>query len=112
MSRIDELEARLDELTIAILLPLRASKELDRQSLASLNLLVNDLTIEVGNTQEFSRRLTGKLWFIFTQMLSEADHTCSPEAILDSAWTYQDQLEKLFRPSFSKNPQTPGIPRY
>jgi len=43
-----------------------------------------------------SRRVTGKLWFIFTQMLSEADHTRAPEEILRRAWNYAEQLEKLF----------------
>jgi hypothetical protein len=58
------------------------------------------------------RLLTGELLFVFTQMLSEADHTRSPEEILTSAWTYQGYLEKIFGPFFSSSPATPGMPRY
>ena len=73
---------------------------------------MDDLTSEVGDAPVISRRITGKLWFIFTQMLSEADHTRSPEEILRSAWNYAGQLEKLFGPSYGQGQPTPGVPRY
>ena len=112
MSQIDELEDRLDRLTTAILMPLRASKRVDHQAMEQLRQLVADLISEIGDTPALPRRLTGKLWFIFTQMLSEADHIRSPEEILDAAWRYEDQLEKLFGPTYGQGPPTPGIPRY
>ncbi len=112
MSPIDELENRLDTLTTAILPPLRASKHVDRQAMDQLSQLVDDLASEVGDAPTIPRRLAGKLWFIFTQMLSEADHARSPEEILYSAWRYQDQLQKLFGPWYGHGPPTPGTPRY
>ena len=112
MSQIDELEALLDSLTIAVLVPLRASKYVDRQAMEQVSQLVTDLISEVGDAPVISRRLAGKLWFVFTQMLSEADHTRSPEEILDSAWRYESQLEKLFGPWYGQGLPTPGIPRY
>jgi hypothetical protein len=105
---MDELEARLDALTTAVLLPLRASKHVDRTALDHLSQLVTDLTREMGDAPSVPRRLTGKLWFIFTQMLTEADHTRSPEEILDSAWRYANQLQKLFGPWYGQGPPTPG----
>ncbi len=112
MSQIDDIEARLDTLTTTILVPLRASKHIDHQALSRLNDLVEDLIAQIGDAPTISRRLTGKLWFIFTQMLAEADHTHAPDEILRSAWNYQDQLEKLFGPWYGQGPPTPGIPRY
>ncbi len=112
MSQTDELENRLDTLTTAILLPLRASKHVDRQAMDQLSQFVADLISEVGDAPVIPRRLAGKLWFIFTQMLSEADHTRSPGEILHSAWRYQDQLQKLFGPRYGQGPPAPGIPRY
>jgi hypothetical protein len=112
VSQIDELENRLDTLTTAILMPLRASKHVDQQAVAHLLQLVDDLISEVGDAPMIARRLAGKLWFVFTQMLSEADHTRSPEEILHSAWRNQDQLQKLFGPWYGQGPPTPGIPRY
>jgi hypothetical protein len=112
VSQLEELENRLDTLTTAILLPLRAAKHVDHQAMNQLGQLVADLISEVGDTPAIPRRLTGKLWFIFTQMLGEADHARSPEEILNSAWHYADQLQKLFGPWYGQGPPTPGTPRY
>ena len=110
MSQIHELETRLDTLTTAILVSLRASKQIDHQALDQLNLLLEDLIAEVGDAPLISRRLTGKLWFIFTQMLAEADNTRAPEELLRGAWSYEDQLEKLFGPWYGQGPPTPASP--
>jgi len=93
VSQLKELENRLDTLTTAILMPLRASKHVDHQAMDQLSQLVEDLISQVDDAPVIPRQLTGKLWFIFTQMLSEADHTQSPEEILNSAWSYAGQLE-------------------
>jgi hypothetical protein len=112
VSQTDEPENRLDRLTTAILMPLRASKHVDRQAIDQPGQLVDDLISEAGDAPMISRRLAGKLWFVLTQMLAEADHTRSPEEILDSAWRYQDQLQKLFGPWYGQGTPTPGAPRY
>lgn len=112
MTRIPEIEARLDVLTTDILLPLRASKEINSRAVNGLYRLVDDLAVEIGESTDIPRRLAGKLWFIFTQMLSEAGHTRLPDEILMSAWGYEDRLEKIFGPTFSSTDPTPGIPRY
>lgn len=110
MSGINELEAQLDALTTQILLPMRATKYVDRDAFAQLNQLVGELISELGDSPDFPRRLAGKLWLIFTQALAEADHCRSPEEILQYAWSYQGQLAKLFgRPSSAP---TPGVPRF
>jgi hypothetical protein len=109
-NRLEELEERLDALTTVILLPLRASKYVDHAALDQLNNLVHDLVREISDAPTISRRLTGKLWFIFTQMLAQADHTRAPEEILSRAWTYQDRLEALFGPWFSRHQKSPKAP--
>ena len=60
MTRVPELEARLDVLTTQILLPLRASKEVDSQAINKLYRLVADLALEIGESTDISRRLAGK----------------------------------------------------
>ena len=112
MTRLPELEARLDALTTEILLPLRASKKVHLEAIERLCELVDDLAAQIGGSDYVPRLLTGKLWFVFTQMLAEADHTRAPEDILMSAWAYEDRLKKIFDPSFSSSPPTPGVPRY
>jgi hypothetical protein len=66
----------------------------------------------IAGAELIPRRLVGKLWFIFTQALAEADHARSPEEILRYAWDYEDKLEQLFGPWFSPSPPTPGIPTH
>ena len=112
MTRLPELEARLDALTTEILLPLRASKELDPDAINMLYELADDLAAEIAGSDTVPRLLTGKLWFLFTQMLGEADHTRSPDHILMSAWAYESRLEKIFGPFFSSSPPAPDVPRY
>jgi hypothetical protein len=112
MTRIPEFEARLDALTTRILVPLRASKELDPEAVSKLYELMGELAADIGEAEMVPRLLVGKLWFIFTQMLSEAAHTRSPDDILMSAWAYEERLEQIFGPFFSSSPPTPGVPRY
>jgi hypothetical protein len=112
MSRINELEAQLDALTTKILPPMRAAKHVDANAFAQLDQLVSELISEIGDSPDIARRLAGKLWFVFTQALAEADHCQSPEEILHYAWAYQDQLARLFGPWFSSSEETPGAPRF
>jgi hypothetical protein len=112
MTRIPDLEARLDALTTEILLPLRASKEVDSAAINRLYELADDVAAEIGESDVVPRQLTGKLWFVFTQMLGEAEHTRSPDDILMSAWGYASRLKNIFGPSFSSSPPTPGVPRF
>ncbi len=98
MSTVDELEDQLDKLIIRILPQMRATKYVDTEAFAQLNELVAALTRILTGAELVPRRLTGKLWLVFTQALAEADHTRSPEEILHHAWAYQDRLEKLFLP--------------
>lgn len=112
MMRIPDIEARIDVLTTQILVPLRATKDIDLRAVGELHTLVDELAAVLGNAPDIPRQLTGKLLFIFTQMLSEADHTRFPEEILECAWEYEDRLEKIFDPTFSSSPPTPGVPKY
>ena len=48
MTRLPELEARLDALTTEILLPLRASKVVDSEAINRLYELADDLAAEIG----------------------------------------------------------------
>ena len=113
MTHLPELEARLDALITEILPPLRTSKTLNHEAVTKLYEMADDLAAEIGADELVPRRLTGKLWFVFTQMLDEASHTRSPDEILSTAWSYEERLVNIFGPSFSTSPPTPpGVPRY
>ena len=100
MSGFSELETRLDGLITTILPPMRATKYVDRAAFDELAKLVNDVIAEVGESPDIPRRLVGKLWFIFTRAMTEADRSAAPAEILQYAWSYEQQLTKLFGPWF------------
>jgi hypothetical protein len=114
MSELARLEYELDVLTTRLLLPIRASKEVDDDAVASLLRVVTELgeTLDRSGSDCISRKLAGKLWFVFTQMLSEADHTRAPEEILQAAWRYQDRLDWLFGDPSAGSPGLPGVPTF
>lgn len=94
------IEQRLDDLTVPFLVPIRIDKEIRPDLLEELLRLGDDLIAAVANQSAVPRSLVGKSWFIFTQMLGEADHAAAPDGILDSAWAWQDKLRKAFGPTF------------
>jgi hypothetical protein len=100
MSGFSELETRLDGLIATILPPMRATKYVDRAAFDELAKLVNDVIAEVGDSPDIPRRLVGKLWYIFTQAITEAEHSATPAEIVQYAWSYEQQLTKLFGPWF------------
>jgi hypothetical protein len=55
----------------------------------------------LGSEEVVPRELVGKLWFIFTTLLSEAESAPAPDAILDAAWEYSERLQKIFGPDFT-----------
>ena len=97
---LEQLEERLGEAATRLLPYLRASKLIDSTAMADLLETADLIRAKLNEDDLVPRRLTGTLWFIFTSMLTEAEHTRSPEPILNAAWNYEDRLRKIFGPQF------------
>lgn len=100
MSELATLEARIDELTGPLLVPLRVSKELDGAVMADLLAVGRELVDALDGVEVVPKALVGKVWFIFTQMLTEAGYAREPEPILDAAWRWDELISKGFGPKF------------
>lgn len=100
MSDLAAIETRLDDVTTALLPPLRASKTLSPGVVDELMVIGRDFAEAVASESVVSRTLVGKTWFVFTAMLAEADHTATPEPILTVAWQWQEWLRRAFGPTF------------
>lgn len=100
MIDLPNLEARLDRATSELLPELRATKVLNSTAMSELLEVAADLESLLGDAVDVPRALVGKLWFVFTAMLTEAEHSAEPDAILDAAWQYQERLSKIFGPTF------------
>lgn len=94
------LEARLDAVSTALLVPLRADKSLSEAALRDLAKVGADLAALLAGVQLVPVALVGKCWFVSTVLLSEADHARQPDPILDAAWSWQEQLRQAFGPHF------------
>ena len=99
MVEISGLEERLDSAMTELLPALRATKVLNSTAMLDLLEVADGFGTLFRDAVVVPRALVGKLWFVFTAMLTRPS-TASPTAILDAAWDYQDRLKKIFGPSF------------
>jgi hypothetical protein len=101
MKTIEEIAAKVDGLTLDLLGPLRMSKTIDQGALAQLKEALDALGPLWASEEMVSKKLVGNLWFIFTSMLSEAEHARgNREQIEIVAWDIQERLRRLFEPRF------------
>ena len=98
-----EVVEQIDTLSSELLLSLRKggrAKQLDKNLFTRLTSAIEELERLLNNETHVSKDLVGKLWFIFTSMLAEADHANNPEPILSAAWDIQERLSRIFGPHF------------
>lgn len=98
VTKLPDLEERLERTTTDLLLQLRMTKLVNPTAMAELIDIADALNPALASANAVPRRLVGKLWFVFTAMLAEAGHTRSPDAILAAAWDYQEHLRRVFGP--------------
>lgn len=91
-----EFEEELDALTTRVLVPLRATKTIDAPALDALVALVAAAHRDGHFDDQIRVSLAGKLWFIFSAMLAEADHARDPEPIQKQAHRYEEALLRAF----------------
>ena len=62
--------------------------------------LVARLAEAVSDADQVPRRLVGKVFAVFTAMLTEAEHAAAPEPVLGAAWEWQERLRQAFGQTF------------
>lgn len=97
---LQSIEADIDAATTALLVPLRTMKRVDERALSDIKSAITDFGEVVASQQTVSKTLVGKLYFIFTSMLAEAEHARNPAPIITAAWSIEDQLTRIFGPHF------------
>ncbi|NOZ12426.1 MAG: hypothetical protein GXO69_02115 [Acidobacteria bacterium] len=98
---IEQITAEIDSLMLDLLGPLRASKTINQAAFTKLKEKMDNLLPLMETQQQVPKELVGKLWFIFTSMLSEAEHAkTNREEIEILAWDIQERLRCLFGPKF------------
>lgn len=99
-TRVSELSVQINEAIPALLGPLRTQKQLDRNALTKIEAILVELSQELSSSENVSKQLVGRLWFIFTSMLGEAEHAKNRDEIEIAAWGIQEKLRRIFGPHF------------
>ncbi len=103
MSPVDlrGLSVSFDSAVLQLLGPLRVSKILDEGAFARVSSLIVEIGDSLSPQAEVPKELAGRLWFVFTAMLAEAEHArTNREQIEMAAWDLQEKLRKIFGPHF------------
>lgn len=98
---VEQITVEIDSLMLDVLGPLRTSKTINQTAFTKLKGKIDNLLPMMETQQYVPKELVGKLWFIFTSMLSEAEHAkTNREEIEILAWDIQERLRRLFGPKF------------
>jgi hypothetical protein len=99
--QIDTITNEIDSLLLDLLGPLRTSKTINQTVFTKVTQALDRLHPLIERETLVPKVLVGKLWFIFTSMLSEAEHAKDKrEQIEIAAWDIQERLRRLFGPQF------------
>ena len=99
--QIDSITNEIDSLLLDLLGPLRTSKTINQTAFTKVTQALDRLQPLIERETLVPKVLVGKLWFIFTSMLAEAEHAKDKrEQIEIAAWDIQERLRRLFSPRF------------
>lgn len=98
--RVNELNQQIDELVLGILGPACISKQVPQEPLQKLHAILDELAQLLETEDLVPKSLPGRLMFIFSSLLAEAEHAANPEPLLNDAWAIQDKFTRVFGPRF------------
>ncbi len=93
--RMIEIEESINKLTVDLLVPIRASKSINREAFDKLYLLLDELKVLIKGEILINRKLAGVLFFIYTTVSAEAKHANYPDHIFIEAGMLEDYLSKI-----------------
>ena len=99
--RLSQLVSKLDRLILEVLVPLRSSKTIDSAVFQRLESALSELGDALHDEELVPKALAGNLLFLFTTMLTEAEHAKEGrQAIETAAWAIEESLRRIFGPHF------------
>lgn len=94
-SKLEKLELELDTLVSQIIVPLR-SKEINEEAFKKLFILLDEVKALIEKEHYISRNLAGLLFFLYTQVETQAKHTEFPEPIFMKLATLKNFIRHIF----------------
>lgn len=93
--RITEIEESISELTVDLLVPIRTSKIVNKEAFDKLYVLLDELKVLIKGEKTISRRLAGLLFFIYTTILAESEHSHYSNPIFIESGRIEDYLSEV-----------------
>lgn len=93
--RIIEIEEIINKLTVDLLVPIRTSKTVNKLAFDKLYLLLDELKSLIKGEVLISRKLAGLLFFIYTSITAEAEHSHYSNPIFIEVGRLEDYLSKI-----------------
>ncbi|NMO94325.1 hypothetical protein [Paenibacillus lemnae] len=93
--RMIEIEEAINKLTIELLVPLRTSKKVNKEAFDKLYALLEELKELVKGEVLIRRKLAGLLFFIYSSISAEGEHTHYSDPIFIEAGKLEDYLSKI-----------------
>ncbi len=98
---LDILTIEIDSLVLDLLGPLRTSKTINQMAFTRLKNSIEKLGPLLESRELVPKKLVGTLFFIFTSILSEAEHAKNNKDEIEFlAWDIQERLENLLGPKY------------
>ena len=93
--RIEEITKLINDLTTDLLVPIRTSKLVNKQAFSEFYKLLDEVIKLVKEKELINRNLAGLLFFIYTTISAEAEHTNYSSPIFLEASKIEDYLSKI-----------------
>jgi hypothetical protein len=94
--QVVDLTKRFDDIVLQVLEPIHMRKQIDSAAMGELKKVLDELGEVLRHEEYVPRKLVGDLWFVFTSILGEADHSKDPEPLRMAAWDIQERLRRIF----------------
>lgn len=95
-SEIEKLELDLDTLVSEIIVPLR-SKEINEEAFKKLFIILEEIESLIEKELYISRNLAGLLFFLYTQVETQAKHAEFPEPIFMKLAKMKNYIRHIFK---------------
>ncbi|USG64635.1 hypothetical protein NDK47_21195 [Brevibacillus ruminantium] len=103
IERLKIIEEELKQLSPEIIVPVRTQKIVNSKAFERMYLLLDEILELIKEEDNISRKLAGRLFFLYTYLLHQAKYTNMPEEIFHEAGKIKEYLDKLLLSPFRNN---------
>ena len=93
---METIYAQIDELIIDLLVPARTKKTIDQETFQRFWLLLEEIEKKVRDEEYISKKIVGILFFIYTQLSTEASYCDYTDELFIAVGRLEGMLDNIF----------------